>query len=164
MAILVASVVAMFWKVVFTPAMFFYRDVCNYTYPSTQLMRELCRQGTLPYWNPYLNFGQPMLGNPNLLFFYPYTLLLILLPFDLGFTLHFVLHFALAGIGTYLLARTWRQSCLAAFFAAFIFVFSGPVLSLGNVYNTVACCAWIPGHWRQPIVPWKAIACARGFC
>jgi hypothetical protein len=53
-------------------------------------------------------------------------------------------HFALAGIGTYLLALAWGQSYRAAFFAAFIYVFSGQVLSLGNFYNTVACCAWIP--------------------
>ncbi len=142
--LLVASLVGMFWKVIFTSEMFFYRDICNYTYPTTQLIRELCRQGTLPYWNPYLNYGQPVLANPNLLFFYPYTLLIILLPFDLIFTLHFIVHFALAGIGTYLLVRVWGQSYLAAFFAAFVFVFSGQMLSLGNLYNTVACCAWIP--------------------
>jgi hypothetical protein len=142
--LLVASLVGMFWKVVFTSSMFFYRDVCNYTYPTTQLIREICRQGSLPYWNPYLNYGQPVLANPNLLFFYPYTLLLILLPFDLTYTLHFVVHFALAGIGTYLLARVWGQSYSAAFFAAFVFAFSGQVLSLGNVYNTAACSAWIP--------------------
>jgi hypothetical protein len=142
--LLVATLVGMFWKVIFTSQLFFYRDVSNYTYPTTQFMRELCRHGVLPYWNPYLNYGQPMLGNPNLLFFYPYTLLILLLPFDLTYTLHFVVHFALAGIGTYLLARVWGQSYLAAFLAAFVFVFSGPVLSLGNEYNTVACCAWIP--------------------
>jgi hypothetical protein len=124
--------------------MFFYRDICSYTYPTTQLIRELCRQGSLPYWNPYLNYGQPVLANPNLLFFYPYTLLIILLPFDLTYTLHFVVHFALAGIGTYLLARVWGQSYSAAFFAAFVFAFSGPVLSLGNLYNHAACAAWIP--------------------
>jgi hypothetical protein len=142
--LLVVSLVGMFWRVLFTSAMFFYRDICNYTYPTTSLIRELCRQGSLPYWNPYLNYGQPVLANPNLLFFYPYTLLLILFPFDLTYTLHFVVHFALAGIGTYLLARVWGQSYPAAFFAAFVFVFSGQVLSLGNFYNTVACCAWIP--------------------
>jgi hypothetical protein len=53
-------------------------------------------------------------------------------------------HFALAGIGTYLLARVWGQSYPAAFFAAFIFAFSGQVLSLGNLYNHAACAAWIP--------------------
>lgn len=142
--LLVGSLVGMFWRVLFTSAMFFYRDICNYTYPTTLLIRELCRQGSLPYWNPYLNYGQPVLANPNLLFFYPYTLLIILLPFDLTYTLHFVVHFALAGIGTYLLARVWGQSYPAAFFAAFVFAFSGQVLSLGNVYNTAACSAWIP--------------------
>ncbi len=143
-ALLVASVAGMFWKAIFTPAVFFYRDISNYTYPTTYLIRELCRHGSLPYWNPYLNYGQPVLANPNLLFFYPSTLLILLLPFDLAFTLHFVVHFALAGIGAYLLARAWGQSYLAAFFAASVFVFSGQVLSLGNFYNTVACCAWIP--------------------
>ncbi len=144
LGLLIASVVGLFWRVLFTSELFFYRDVSNYTYPTTQFIRELCRKGMLPYWNPYLNYGQPVLGNPNLLFFYPYTLLILLLPFDLIYTLHFVAHFALAGIGTYILARVWGQSYLAAFFAAFVFTFSGPVLSLGNEFNTVACCAWIP--------------------
>jgi hypothetical protein len=142
--LLVVSLIGMFWKVLFTSAMFFYRDISNYTYPTAYLIRELCRHGSLPYWNPYLNYGQPVLANPNLLFFYPSTLLILLLPFDLAYSLHYVLHFALAAIGVYLLARRWGQSCLAAFFAGFIFVFSGQVLSLGNFYNTVACCAWIP--------------------
>jgi len=57
-SLLVASMIGMFWKVVFTSQMFFYRDVSNYTYPSTKLIREIVRQGHLPYWNPYLNYGQ----------------------------------------------------------------------------------------------------------
>jgi hypothetical protein len=142
--LLIGSLAGMFWKVIFTPAMLFYRDVNNYTFPSARFIHDICRQGFLPYWNPYLNYGQPVLANPNLLFFYPSTLLILLSPFDLAFTLHFVVHFALAGIGTYLLARVWGQSYPAAFFAAFVFAFSGPVLSLGNFYNTVACSAWIP--------------------
>ncbi|MGA3167693.1 MAG: YfhO family protein [Terriglobia bacterium] len=144
MALLVASLAGMFWRVVFTSAMFFYRDIYNYTYPSARFIHELCRQGFLPYWNPYLNYGQPVLANPNLLFFYPYTLLIVLLPVEAAYTLHFLVHFALAGIGTYLLARVWGQTRSAAFFAAFVFMFSGPVLSLGDLYNQSACAAWIP--------------------
>ena len=134
----------MFWKVVFTSAMFFYRDVYNYTFPSARFIHDLCRQGFLPYWNPYLNYGQPVLANPNLLFFYPFTLLIVLLPIDIAFTMHFLVHFALAGIGVYVLARSWGQTYLGAFFAAIVFMFSGPVLSLGNLYNESACAAWIP--------------------
>src|SRR5262245_27986660 len=62
---LAACVVVLFWRVCFTHAMFFYRDVFNYTYPTARLIHELCRQGHLPYWNPYVNFGQELLANPN---------------------------------------------------------------------------------------------------
>lgn len=144
MAILAGCVLALFWKVIFTPSMLFYRDIFNYTYPIACFIRETCRQGFLPYWNPYLNYGQPLLANPNLLFFYPYTLLIILFPVDLAYSLFYVTHFSLAGIGTYLLARRWGQSRAAALFAALVFVLSGPVLSLGNLYNHAACAAWIP--------------------
>ena len=156
--VLVASLVAMFWKVAFTSAMFFYRDVYNYTFPSARFIHDLCRQGFLPYWNPYLNYGQPVLANPNLLFFYPFTLLIVLLPVDVAFTLHFLVHFALAGIGVYVLARSWEQTIQAAFFAAIVFMFSGPVLSLGDLYNESACAAWIP--WAL-LVTDRALASTR---
>ena len=142
--LLTAAVAMMFWQPLFTSRMLFYRDILNQSYPLARLIHEICRKGFLPYWNPYLNFGQPILENPNSLFFYPTTLLIVLLPVDFAFKLHFVLHFLLATAGAYWLARRWRQSHLAAFFAALFFVFSGPVLSLGSFYNEVACAAWIP--------------------
>lgn len=143
-ALLVACLIAMFWRVIFTSAMFFYRDVYNYTFPSARFIHDLCRQGFLPYWNPYLNYGQPVLANPNLLFFYPFTLLIVLLPVNIAFTMHFLAHFALAGIGVYVLARAWGQTSWGALFAALVFMLSGPVLSLGDLYNETACAAWIP--------------------
>lgn len=143
-SLLIVCIVAFFWKVLFTPAMYFYRDVFSYSYPHARFIQEICRLGQLPYWNPFLNFGEPVLANPNFLFFYPTTLLLIALPINLAYTLHFVLHFGLGAVGTYLLARRWSQSRAAAFFAAFVFAFSGPVLSLGNLYNHAAAAAWIP--------------------
>jgi hypothetical protein len=103
----------------------FFRDVFSYSYPHARFIREMCLAGQLPYWNPTLNFGEPILANPNFLFFYPSTLLLVALPLDLGYTLHYILHFILAGIGTYALARRWNQSRMAAFFAGFVFSFSG---------------------------------------
>jgi hypothetical protein len=143
-AILALGLLALFWKVMFTPSMLFFRDISNYTYPCARFIQQMCRHGELPYWNPYLNYGQPLLENPNVLFFYPSTLFIILLPTDLAYPLHYVIHFALAGIGAFLLARRWGQSRPAAFFAGFAFAFSGPLLSLGNLYNHAACAAWMP--------------------
>jgi hypothetical protein len=167
MLFLTACVVALFWRVCFTHAMFFYRDVFNYTYPTARLMHELCRQGHLPYWNPYVNYGQELLANPNFLFFYPSTLAIVLLPVDFAYTMHYVLHFILGAIGVYWLGRRWRQSRGGALAAALFFVFSGPVLSLGSFYNHVACAAWIP--WALLLAdvavesrssrPWLLLSC-----
>jgi hypothetical protein len=143
-AVLVLCLVGMFWKVIFTSAMFFHRDIYNYTFPSARYIHDICRHGFLPYWNPYLNYGQPVLANPNLLFFYPFTLLIVLLPAGVAFTMHFLVHFAWAAIGVYVLARTWGQTWRAALVAAMFFMLSGPVLSLGDLYNESACAAWIP--------------------
>lgn len=165
--LLAASVITLFWRVCFTHAMFFYRDVFNYTYPAACLMHEVCRQGHLPYWNPYVNYGQELLANPNFLFFYPSTLAVVLLPVDFAYTMHYVLHFILGAVGVYWLGRRWRQSEAAALVGALFFVFSGPVLSLGNFYNHVACAAWIP--WALLLTdvalesgsvrPWLLLSC-----
>jgi hypothetical protein len=143
-AALVVLVLGFFWRVTFTHAMFFYRDVLDYSYPHARFIAEMLRRGQLPYWNPLMNFGEPVLANPNFLFFYPDTLLYVVLPVNLAYSLHYVLHFALAAVGTYLACRAWRLTRGAAFLAGVIFGFSGPMLSLGNFYNQVACAAWIP--------------------
>jgi hypothetical protein len=165
--LLAACVIALFWRVCLTHAMFFYRDVFNYTYPSARLVHELCRQWHLPYWNPYVNYGQELLANPNFLFFYPSTLALVLLPVDFAYTMHYVFHFILGAVGVYWLGRRWCQSRAAALAGALFFVLSGPVLSLGSFYNHVACAAWIPWallltdvalesrSWR----PWLLLSC-----
>lgn len=144
MALLALGLAVMFWKVLFTSQMFFYRDVYNFTYPHIKFIHDACRHGYLPYWNPLLNYGEPVLANPNFLFFYPFTLLIILLPVAYAYCLHYVVHFAIAALGAYWLARQWNQSRWAALFAASAFAFSGPLLSLGNFYNHAACAAWIP--------------------
>ncbi|HUI40705.1 MAG TPA: YfhO family protein [Terriglobia bacterium] len=144
LVLLAAILLLLFGRVLFTGQMFFYRDVFSYTYPRAMFIHAVLRSGHLPYWNPYFSFGEPVLANPNFLFFYPTTLLVALLPVGLAYSLHYVLHFAWMALGTYLLARRWEQSRTAAFFAAAVFTFSGPVLSLGNLYNQVAAAAWIP--------------------
>ena len=142
--LLVGCIVTVFWRVVFTSAMFFHRDVFSYTYPHAWFIHNACRHGQLPFWNYSLNFGEPVLSNPNFLFFYPYTLLIVALPIDFAYTAHYILHFVLAGVGTYALARRWSQSRGAAVSAALVFALSGPLLSLGSFYNHTACAAWIP--------------------
>jgi membrane protein YfhO len=143
-AIICAVVVAMFWRIVFTSDKLFFRDIFNFSYPLARFVHDVARQGQLPYWNPYYNWGQHVLGDPNAMFFYPSTLFIVLLPVNFAFAMHFVMHFAWAGVGTYVLARRWGQRRDAALFAALFFALSGPLLSTGNFYNHAAAAAWIP--------------------
>jgi membrane protein YfhO len=152
MAGLAVIVVCLFWRVLFTSDMLYFRDIFNYSYPHAKLIHDVCRADHLPYWNPYLNWGQPLLANPNTLFFYPYTLMIILLPVNIAYPLHYVVHFSIAALGTYVLARRWGQTVQAAYFAGAFFAFSGPLLSLGNLYNMAACVAWMP--WALYFTDW----------
>ncbi|PYV30926.1 MAG: hypothetical protein DMG22_18870 [Acidobacteria bacterium] len=137
-------IVGMFWRMVFTSDMPFFRDIFNFSYPLARFIHSMVRQGQLPYWNPYYNWGQHVLSDPNALFFYPSTLVLVLLPVNFAFSMHFVVHFAWAGAGAYVLARRWGQRRDAALVAALFFALSGPLLSLGNFYNHAASASWIP--------------------
>ncbi|MGH9404432.1 MAG: YfhO family protein [Terriglobia bacterium] len=138
------ALAALFWKELFAGQVLFFRDAFNQSYPLAHFIHDVCRQGHIPYWNPLLNFGQPLVANPNSLFFYPDTLLIVLLPFAFAYNFHYILSFMIAAAGTYWLARRWNQSRWAALFAASAFAFSGPLLSLGSFYNEAACAAWIP--------------------
>src|SRR6266568_3629071 len=142
--VICAVIVGMFWRLVFTSDMLFFRDIFHYSLPLARFIHTMVRQGLLPYWNPYYNWGQHVLSDPNALFFYPSTLFLVLLPADFAVSMHFVVHFAWAGVGTYVLARRWGQRRDAALFAALFFALSGPLLSLGNFYNHAASASWIP--------------------
>src|SRR5438093_877866 len=124
-------IVGMFWRMVFTSDMPFFRDIFNFSYPLARFIHSMVRQGQLPYWNPYYNWGQHVLSDPNALFFYPSTLVLVLLPVNFAFSMHFVVHFAWAGAGAYVLARRWGQRRDAALVAALFFALSGPLRSLG---------------------------------
>jgi len=52
-------------------------DLVNYFLPTTLLAREWLRQGVLPLWNPMTFCGWPLVGDPQLRWFYPPNLLLL---------------------------------------------------------------------------------------
>ncbi len=143
-AALMAAVVAVFWRFFFTDDVPFHRDIAFAHYPRSFELRALIRQGQLPLWNPFEHFGESVIGNPNYLLFYPTAWLAWILPFNYGFKLHYALHFLALAAGSYLLAWRIGLSPLACSLAGALFVFSGPVMSLGNFYNVLAVAAWIP--------------------
>ena len=143
-AVLMLSVAAVFWRHLFTSDVLFFRDVAFSHFPRVVEMRALVRAGLLPMWNPLEHFGESVIVNPTYLVFYPTTWLSWILPAAYGFKLHSVLHFFLMAAGAFLLARRVGLKPFPCYVAGALFVFSGPIMSLGNFYNLPPATAWMP--------------------
>jgi len=106
---------------------------------------ESLRSGTIPFWNPYLFSGIPFLAHPSTAFFYPATLLYMLLPLNLSFSIVYFIHLVIAGWGTYILTRKYADK-FSAFWAGTLCVFSGYFASriyAGHV-DLLTTSVWIP--------------------
>jgi len=141
---LMALVAAVFWRALFTSDTFFFRDISFAHFPRAVELRTLVRSGQLPIWNPFEHFGEPVSVNANYLLFYPTAWLAWMLPAAYGFKLHYLLHFFVLAAGTFLLARRIGLRPFACFLAGALFVFSGPIVSLGAFYNLLPAVAWMP--------------------
>jgi hypothetical protein len=88
--------------------------------------------------NPAASFGQPYVGNPNLLIAYPFPKAASLL------SVHILLHLALALTGMFVLMRQQGASPWAAILSALTFTLSGYVLSATASLNSITTIAWLP--------------------
>ena len=122
-----------FGDALFTSLTFYYRDICNFHHPLKQLVTEAYSRGEWPLWNPYAQFGQPLLANPNSAAVYPTQLLFHFLPFSFAFDLNLVCHCLIGGIGAFCLARSLSLSPFASLVAAIAYNFNGVVLSFVNL-------------------------------
>ncbi len=103
-------------------ALYNFGDLYAYHYPLQHLVAASLEQGRLPFWNPYIFAGTPLLANPQSAVFYPVALLGFFFPLILAFSWSYVFHFLWAALGVWLLARACRLPrpaalALSAFYA-----------------------------------------------
>ncbi|MBI3836316.1 MAG: YfhO family protein [Planctomycetia bacterium] len=134
----------------FAPALlvthsFVFRDAAHYYHPLFEFIRDQWFSARLPLWNPYDNLGMSLVGESTSSVFYPGKLIFFLpLDFTLLYNFYIISHLGLAAWTSYLLARHWGESILAAGFAAICYAFSGNVLfQYSNVVFLVGA-AWLP--------------------
>jgi len=108
----------------------------------------------VPWWNPWLNGGQPVLSNPNYSAFYPFSWLAAALPPHWVMGLAVIFHAALAFAGAWLLTRRLGGGRTAAALAALSLSGGGAFLSSIDVYPQLGAVAWIP---------WAALAADAAF-
>lgn len=121
-----------------------FRDLLFFLYPLRHAWITELLRGHPPFLNPGVNGGQPILVNPNYAIFYPGNILYLVLPFDAAWNLSLASHALWAALGAYCLCRYLRCERSAAFVAAVVFGFGGPLISGITYYNFLTAGSWIP--------------------
>jgi hypothetical protein len=120
------------------------RDLTTFFYPFRFIWVETVRNGNFPFWNPYIKCGVPLFATVQPAVLYPLSLLYLLLPLDLAFNWTIILHFFLAAVFTYMLMRELGTSTQGALAAVLAFLFSGYLISVHNLLNTLLSVSWFP--------------------
>jgi hypothetical protein len=102
-------------------------DQMTQFYPWLVFARSQINAGSVPLWNPYVNGGQPHLGNGLTGVYGPFDLLRQLLPMPALYGWIALVQLALAGGFTYAYARWIRLRRPAAGLSMIAFVLSGPL-------------------------------------
>lgn len=101
-----------------------------------------------PFWNPYWIGGTPFLDNiANIVLYPPHIIGLYLFDLKTAMNLEHIFHILLAGLFTYLFARSSGIDKLGAFLAGIIYAFSGFVtgrIGVGH-YTILLCYSYVPG-------------------
>jgi hypothetical protein len=98
-------------------------------------------QGQLPLWTPYINGGQPFVGNAQSAVFSPFSLLGYLLPLYSSHVVMAIFRLSVAGVFTFLFGREVGLSKPGALLAMVVFTFSGPMI------------VWL-GYPLSPVIVW----------
>jgi len=112
--VLLLVAIGFFYPMLFGGKVIFYRDFNLITYPIRYFLGQTFNQGAIPFWVPHANGGMPFMAAFHPGVFYPPSLLFFLNDTTYALNLFYVLHFMVLGVFTYLLARSWDLSFVAA--------------------------------------------------
>ncbi len=141
--------IAFFWRIFFFSGIYFPAggDFVSFNFPQNVFAAHSLQNGEIPLWNPFIMTGQPFAADPNIGFFYPLKLLLMLaVP---GFTYQemeylLILHYFLSGLFTYALARDLGMTRSGGVVAGLGFMFSGFMIAQVEHPNIIITVTWLP--------------------
>jgi hypothetical protein len=143
-----------FWKLVLTGeySILWSGDNALQAYAWYQFLVTSLHQHSFPFWNPYSEAGRLFIGEPTSGAFYPFNLLLAILPQNArglapawGLEYMVVIHFFLASFFTYLLGRHLGLSRFGSLVGGITFAYSGSLSLRYFAQITVfTASVWIP--------------------
>ncbi len=166
--LLAGFVLLLYAQLLFTNRVLAGGDIQLYFYPYWEYVGATLRSGQLPFWNPYLFLGAPLLANPQTAALYPLHWPLFAaggmgLPVTQQLYWSAALHTWLLGLGGYALLRRWRYAVAPALLTGVVLAGSGFIGGLLGHINQLNAVTWLP--WaalslaavRAPIgQPWPA--------
>ena len=158
--VVVGGLLLLLWPVLFGDQTLFYRDLYRQHMGTARLLHDGLPNGLL--WDPLLNGGQPLLGNPNRFVLYPTRLLYIILQPLTGLNWEIALHLLLGGLGTVFLARRLGLAGTGSAVAGAAYALGGFSISLTNHLGRLFAYHWLPwivlavvaGSARSPTARW----------
>ena len=99
--VLALFVLALYYPLLFTNRVLASGDALLYFYPYRDYVAAVLRAGQLPFWNPYLFAGAPLLANPQAAVLYPLHWPLIWLPVTAQVYWSAAIHTWLLALGGY---------------------------------------------------------------
>jgi hypothetical protein len=130
-------------------------DVVGSYYLLYEAVREAVWSGRLPFWEPMIFGGYPLMAQPQQNAFYPIAWLMVFLPANVGVSWFMFFHIWWAGLGMFLLVRALGSRWLPALLAAIAFAFSG--LLAGRLWAghsaVYAIVSWTP--WMVLALLWS---------
>ncbi len=141
-----------YWKTLLTRqfSLLTASELVNQGYSWLQFVIASIRQGVLPIWDPYTLAGHSFVGEMQTGAFYPFHLLLALIPFNSASVLSpeayhfwFALTHVLAACFMFALVRDFGLSRFSAFIAGICFSLGGVVAGLGWL-DFLESSIWLP--------------------
>ena len=133
-----------FYPMLFDNKVIFYRDYNLITYPLRYFLSQTFSQGAIPYWVPNINGGMPFMASFHPGVFYPPSLVFILEDSTYALNLFYVLHFMIIGVFSFLLARSWNLSLVAALCSGITGMLSGFIVASTLLSNFFMAAVWLP--------------------
>jgi hypothetical protein len=139
-------------------------DNVQQNYPLHVLVGSMLRRGQLPFWDPYIFSGTPLLAGFNAGALYPLEALFVILPDRVAWIATEVILFSVIAVGMNLFLRALALSTAACLLGALTFSCSGFVLTQANHVDMTEGFASIPflllavlhivrdGRWRWSVV------------
>lgn len=124
--------------------------------PYRHFSKEAVMNGTVPLWNPHIFAGSPHIAMLQPAFFYPGTLIDILLPLEYAWTIMVLIQPVVAGLLTYIFLRALRMSGKASLIGAVSFAFSGWMIAWWEEFLIVVhSIIWLPLALYGSLLIWQ---------